>query len=237
MLFSDSFYQGGNWCDDLDGDGIPDVCDTAEVLLEDDFEDGDASDWLTFSSAQIAATTSHKYEGSFGGRFINSPSGGCGYEGPGKFSPAYKEFSPQTGIFTIEFHGMSDGQGGAYNWRRFGFSDVEPESASYDRCNRIDPDTHHVGGVSYSYDYEFCAIMPGDLLGQYQSLGVFYTPYQWNFFRFVVDVPNQQFTIFIDGIDTGTYPFYRSVSNIKYFMMSSEYKYLYIDDIKIYEGE
>ena len=213
----------------------------AAIILEDDFEDGDTSDWQTFSSAIIVPTSSYKVSGSYGGRMRNYISGGCGYEGPGKFAPAYKEFTPQVGVFSVEFYGMSDGAGGAYNWRTFGFSDQPPSIHPTDHCNRIDPNKFFVGGVNYNHNwhsgpYEFSAITTNDMLGQTAPLSIHYTPGQWDFFEFIIDVPNQQYTIYINETDAGTLPFYRSISSISTFMVSTEYKNVYIDDIKIYEG-
>jgi hypothetical protein len=205
--------------------GVGSVC-AQTILAEDDFEDGDTSDWGRFSTATIVAVLQGE---NYVGRMSNSIDS-CGYEGSGKFAPVYKEFPAQTGVFAIEFRGMSDGPGGAYNHRAFTFNDVPP-SMMPGRCH-VNEAYYAIGGVSYQGNYEFHT---WEHWFDGTNLNLSFTPNQWDSFKFVIDVPNNEYMVFINETTHGPFPFARSVSSISYFQISSEYKNVYIDDLKIYD--
>jgi hypothetical protein len=185
----------------------------------------------------LEATSAQKYSGLYGGKFYNTAIGGT--EGPGKYAPAYVRFAPQQGVFEIEFFGMSDGPGGAYNWRGFGFSDQDPVLNPADPQNRIDGEKFLAGGIEYASNYKY-KVASKNCRWSWPDCGLTNTSFQslkWDHFKLIVDVPNQRYEIFVNGNSIGMFTFYRSVTSISRFLIYSEYKTVYIDDLDIYSTQ
>jgi hypothetical protein len=202
------------------------------LLISDDFEDGDVSDWRNYNGATFSATTTYKASGNYSG----SHTTGLYYDDR-KYAPTYQYFAPQTGSFIVEFDFMSPDEGGPYNWKYMTITDMEPNGyySGY-------PNNSFLVGIS-------CGNPAGGGTGDWDEHGIYYSSnatwyyakvqfedYEWKHFRFDIDVSSQMYTLYIDSSLIATnIPFYRSASNLSYFHISSESSTCYVDNIKIYK--